>query len=245
VAYNSTEKRVQMRQIILDTETTGFDPRNGDRIIEIGAVELIKRRLTQNNYHQYVFPERSVPQDAIAVHGITDDFLKGKPIFAKIVDDFMTYVQGAELIIHNAPFDVGFINNELALLPNNKWGKIEDHCQITDSLKMARKTYPGQRNSLDALCKRLYIDNSNRTLHGALLDSEILADVYLTMTGGQTALSLSTQTKNTTTSNARQTNLSYENRSSLNILKANQMEQQAHQQKLADISKASGKTLHW
>ncbi len=234
-----------MRQIILDTETTGFDPRNGDRIIEIGAVELIKRRLTQNNYHQYIFPERSVPQDAIAVHGITDDFLKGKPIFAKIVDDFMTYVQGAELIIHNAPFDVGFINNELALLPNNKWGKIEDHCQITDSLKMARKTYPGQRNSLDALCKRLYIDNSNRTLHGALLDSEILTDVYLTMTGGQTALSLSTQTKNTTTNNARQANLSYENRSPLNILKANQIEQQAHQQKLADISKASGKALHW
>ncbi|MCF6345790.1 MAG: DNA polymerase III subunit epsilon [Thiomicrorhabdus sp.] len=234
-----------MRQIILDTETTGFDPRNGDRIIEIGAVELIKRRLTQNNYHQYVFPERSVPQDAIAVHGITDDFLKDKPIFAKIVDDFMTYVQGAELIIHNAPFDVGFINNELALLPNNKWGKIEDHCQITDSLKMARKTYPGQRNSLDALCKRLYIDNSNRTLHGALLDSEILADVYLTMTGGQTALSLSTQTKDNTTNNASQTNLSYKNRSPLNILKANQIEQQAHQQKLVDISSASGKTLQW
>lgn len=245
MAYNSTEKRVKMRQIILDTETTGFDPRNGDRVIEIGAVELIKRRLTQNNYHQYVFPERSVPQDAIAVHGITDDFLKDKPIFAKIVDDFMTYVQGAELIIHNAPFDVGFINNELALLPNNKWGKIEDHCQITDSLKMARKTYPGQRNSLDALCKRLYIDNSNRTLHGALLDSEILADVYLTMTGGQTALSLSTQTKDNTTNNASQTNLSYKNRSPLNILKANQIEQQAHQQKLVDISSASGKTLQW
>jgi len=245
MAYNSTEKRVKMRQIILDTETTGFDPRNGDRIIEIGAVELIKRRLTQNNYHQYVFPERSVPQDAIAVHGITDDFLKDKPIFAKIVDDFMTYVQGAELIIHNAPFDVGFINNELALLPNNKWGKIEDHCQITDSLKMARKTYPGQRNSLDALCKRLYIDNSNRTLHGALLDSEILADVYLTMTGGQTALSLSTQSqKSETEQNTIQT-FNANSRAPLKVLRANDIEQQAHQQKLDAISASSGKSLNW
>ena len=234
-----------MRQIILDTETTGFDPRNGDRIIEIGAVELIKRRLTQNNYHQYVYPERSVPQDAIAVHGITDEFLKDKPLFANEVDDFMAYVQGAELIIHNAPFDVGFINHELALLPNNKWGKIEDHCQITDSLKMARKAYPGQRNSLDALCKRLNIDNSNRTLHGALLDSEILADVYLTMTGGQTALSLSIQSKENSTHNLNQKNVNHEKRPPLNIIKANQTEQQAHQQKLAEISKSSGKILNW
>jgi DNA polymerase-3 subunit epsilon len=234
-----------MRQIILDTETTGFDPKNGDRIIEIGAVELIKRRLTHNNYHQYIFPERSVPQDAIAVHGITDDFLKGKPIFAQIVNDFMEYVKGAELIIHNAPFDVGFINNELALLPNNKWGKIEDHCQITDSLKMARKAYPGQRNSLDALCKRLYIDNSNRTLHGALLDSEILADVYLTMTGGQTALSLNAQTKENNTINTKNPFLSHENRTPLKILRASQTELKMHQQKLDNLSQSSDKTIQW
>ncbi|VAW49374.1 DNA polymerase III epsilon subunit [hydrothermal vent metagenome] len=235
-----------MRQILLDTETTGFDPQNGDRIIEIGAVEMIKRRLTHNNYHQYVFPERSVPQDAIDVHGITDAFLKDKPLFSAIVDDFMAYIQGAEVIIHNAPFDVGFINNELSLLPNNKWGKIEDHCQITDSLKLARKTYPGQRNSLDALCKRLYIDNSNRTLHGALLDSEILADVYLTMTGGQTDLTLShqaTSTQKNTSSLSKTLNL--KNRATLKILRATPAELQAHQQKLADVSNISGKNIDW
>lgn len=234
-----------MRQIILDTETTGFDPHNGDRIIEIGAVELLKRRLTQNNYHQYIFPERSVPQDAIDVHGITDDFLKDKPIFSQIVDDFMEYVKGAELIIHNAPFDVGFINKELSLLPKNKWGKIEEHCQITDSLKMARKTYPGQRNSLDALCKRLYIDNSNRTLHGALLDSEILADVYLTMTGGQTDLSLSSQTEAQKTEQSVIQAFNTKNRAPLKIIRADETEEQAHEQKLALISKASSKTIHW
>ncbi|VAW45576.1 DNA polymerase III epsilon subunit [hydrothermal vent metagenome] len=234
-----------MRQIILDTETTGFNPHNGDRIIEIGAVELLKRRLTQNNYHQYIFPERSVPQDAIDVHGITDDFLKDKPIFSQIVDDFMEYVKDAELIIHNAPFDIGFINKELSLLPNNKWGKIEEHCQITDSLKMARKTYPGQRNSLDALCKRLYIDNSNRTLHGALLDSEILADVYLTMTGGQTDLSLSSQAEVQKTEQTVIQAFNTKNRAPLKIIRADETEQQAHEQKLALISKASNKTIHW
>ncbi len=235
-----------MRQILLDTETTGFDPHNGDRIIEIGAVEMIKRRLTHNNYHQYIYPERSVPQDAIDVHGITDDFLKDKPLFSAVVDDFMEYVQGAELIIHNAPFDVGFINNELSLLPNNKWGKIEDHCQITDSLKLARKTYPGQRNSLDALCKRLYIDNSNRTLHGALLDSEILADVYLTMTGGQTDLTLSHQTdKNKNSKQPLSQTLTLQNRAPLKVLRTTTEELQAHQQKLTDLSKASSKNLNW
>jgi len=230
-----------MRQILLDTETTGFDPHNGDRIIEIGAVELFKRKLTGNNYHQYVYPERTVPQDAIDVHGITDDFLKDKPLFAAVVDDFMEYVQGAELIIHNAPFDVGFINNELALLPHNKWGKIEDHCVITDSLKMARKTYPGQRNSLDA--QRLGIDNSNRTLHGALLDSEILADVYLTMTGGQTALVLNSHSDQEGAALQAQSLAS--NRAPLTILRANKDELIAHQSKLTEISDSIGEQLNW
>jgi len=234
-----------MRQILLDTETTGFDPHNGDRIIEIGAVELIKRRLTNHNYHQYVFPERTVPQEAIEVHGITDDFLKDKPIFSKVADEFMEYVKGAELIIHNAPFDVGFINNELSLLPNNKWGKIEDHCQITDSLKMARKTYPGQRNSLDALCKRLGIDNSNRTLHGALLDSEILADVYLTMTGGQTALLLNSDSGGSHEANGSLKQVALTERAPLKVLKASDEELVSHAQKLEDISKSSGETLNW
>jgi len=234
-----------MRQILLDTETTGFDPHKGDRIIEIGAVELIKRRLTNHNYHQYIFPERSVPQEAIEVHGITDEYLKDKPLFSAIVDDFMEYVQGAELIIHNAPFDVGFINSELAQLPNNKWGKIEDHCTITDSLKMARKTYPGQRNSLDALCKRLGIDNSNRTLHGALLDSEILADVYLTMTGGQTALFASSQSSEESDATNTIKQVSLENRAPLKVLMANEDELVSHNKKLEEISKKSGETISW
>ncbi len=234
-----------MRQILLDTETTGFDPHTGDRIIEIGAVELIKRKLTHNNYHQYVFPERSVPQDAIEVHGITDSFLKGKPLFGAIVDDFMEYVRGAELIIHNAPFDVGFINKELSLLKNNKWGKIEDHCQITDSLKMARKTYPGQRNSLDALCRRLGIDNSNRTLHGALLDSEILADVYLTMTGGQTDLSLNSDSEENDSHNTAVSLANLHNRKPLRVLLANDDELLRHQKKLNSVLKDFPQSNHW
>lgn len=229
-----------MRQILLDTETTGLDAKKGDRIIEIGAVELIKRKLTHNNYHQYVQPERKVPHDAIAVHGITDEFLVGKPIFATIVDDFMEFVKGAELIIHNAPFDTGFINNELALLPKNKWGTIEDHCVITDSLKMARKAFPGQRNSLDALCKRFGIDNSNRTLHGALLDSEILADVYLAITGGQTKLILNQN--NNLDQNIRKLS---GDRKALKVIMANNEELALHQTKLTQIAKKHGKAINW
>lgn len=231
-----------MRQILLDTETTGFDPKNGDRIIEIGAVELVKRKLTHNNYHQYIHPERDVPQDAIEVHGITNEFLADKPVFADIVDAFMQFVTGAELIIHNAPFDVGFINHELAQLPENRWGMIEDHCTITDSLKLARKTYPGQRNSLDALCKRLGIDNSNRTLHGALLDSEILADVYLAMTGGQTDLTLSEHDNG----GAAQSNRPISRKDTpLTIIRASAAELEAHRQKLADISENAKRPIEW
>ena len=165
-------------------------------------------------------------------------------ISSKISDAFMEYVSGAELIIHNAPFDVGFINHELSLLPDNKWGKIEDHCVITDSLKMARKTYPGQRNSLDALCKRLGIDNSNRTLHGALLDSEILADVYLTMTGGQTALLLNADGQNPGESNDNRIAIRSD-RPTLKVLKASDAEILLHQKKLEEISKKSGEQQAW
>ncbi len=230
-----------MRQILLDTETTGFNPKNGDRIIEIGAVEMISRKLSNHNYHQYIQPEREVPEDAIAVHGITDAFLEDKPVIAEIIDDFMEYVKGAELIIHNAPFDVGFINHELSLLSPNKWGTIEDHCKITDSLKMARKAYPRQRVSLDALCKKLGIDNSNRTLHGALLDSEILADVYLLMTGGQTNLSL----KEDEFTNETGINRISSDRPALKILMASSDELANHQTKMAEISKKSGMELNW
>lgn len=230
-----------MRQILLDTETTGFDPKIGDRIIEIGAVELIERKLTSHNYHQYIQPERDVPAEAIEVHGITNEFLVDKPIFEEVVNAFMEYVQGSELIIHNAPFDVAFINHELSMLKPNKWGKIEDHCKITDSLKMARKSYPGQRNSLDALCKRLGIDNSNRTLHGALLDSEILADVYLMMTGGQTNLLLKEDSFTDETNIKRIST----DRNPIKILMATTDELSNHQVKLAEISKKSGTEISW
>ncbi len=189
-----------MRQIVLDTETTGMNKGQanfweGHRIIEIGAVELVRRRLTGEHYHQYLNPEREVDTEALEVHGISNEFLADKPRFADIVDAFMQWIEGAELLIHNASFDVAFINYELSLLgEQNRWGRLEDHCTITDTLALARKQYPGQRASLDALCKRLGIDNSNRTLHGALLDAEILADVYLAMTGGQSALLLDADT---------------------------------------------------
>ncbi len=179
-----------MRQIVLDTETTGLEVSQGHRIIEIGCVELDNRRLTGNHYHQYINPERDIDPGAMEVHGITDEFVADKPVFARIAEDFMEFVRGAELIIHNAPFDVGFLNAELQRLDSG-FPAIEDCCTVIDSLVMARGKHPGQRNNLDALCQRYDVDNSQRDLHGALLDAEILADVYLAMTGGQTTFALS------------------------------------------------------
>lgn len=179
-----------MRQIVLDTETTGIDPKDGHRIVEIGAVELENRQATGRTYHQYLNPERQMDEEVMRIHGITNERIANEPKFEEVVHEFMQFVQGAELLIHNAPFDVGHINAELSRLSNNPWGKLEDHVTITDTLAMAKKNYPGQRNNLDALCKRLFIDNSARTFHGALLDSQILADIYLAMTGGQTGLGL-------------------------------------------------------
>jgi len=176
-----------MRQIVLDTETTGLDPSNGHRIIEIGCVELIDRRHTGNNYHCYINPEREIDDGAVAVHGITNDFLADKPFMRDVNDEFLEYVSGAELVIHNADFDTAFIDAEFSKLEGDL-GKIADHCQILDTLKMARELHPGQKNNLDALCKRYFVDNSQRDLHGALLDARILADVYLAMTGGQGSL---------------------------------------------------------
>jgi DNA polymerase-3 subunit epsilon len=181
-----------MRQVVLDTETTGLEPSAGHRIIEIGCVEIINRRITHNHWHHYIQPDREIDEGAFAVHGISNDFLQDKPRFGELADDFLDYIRGAELIIHNAPFDVGFLNHELALLADNK-PQIGDICSVLDTLVMARQKHPGQKNNLDALCKRYEIDNSARTLHGALLDSEILADVYLIMTGGQTSLSLDSE----------------------------------------------------
>lgn len=176
-----------MRQIILDTETTGLSPEAGHRVIEIGAVEMVDRRLTGNNYHHYINPEREVEAEAFRVHGISNEFLEDKPVFMDLIEAFIAFIDGAELIIHNAPFDVGFLNHEFKLV-SPKYKKIARYCEVLDTLAMARKKHPGQRNSLDALCKRYEVNNENRVLHGALLDAEILADVYLRMTGGQVSL---------------------------------------------------------
>lgn len=178
-----------LRQIVLDTETTGLETSRGHRIIEIGGVELVNRRFTGNTFHKYINPEREIDAGALEVHGISADFLQDKPIFSQVSDEFMTFVKGAELVIHNAPFDVGFLDHELQLLDSD-WGKISEYCSVLDTLTLARKMHPGQRNNLDALCKRYAVDNSSRELHGALLDAEILADVYLLMTGGQVSLGL-------------------------------------------------------
>lgn len=180
-----------LRQVVLDTETTGMNfngaPHIGHNIIEIGAVEVINRRLTGRTFHVYIKPPREVDAEAMQVHGITNEMLADKPAFAEIADEFIEFIKGAELIIHNAPFDVGFIDHEFSFLPNPP-EKVAQMCTVTDSLQLARKMYPGKRNNLDALCDRLGIDNSKRVLHGALLDAEILADVFLMMTGGQIAL---------------------------------------------------------
>jgi DNA polymerase-3 subunit epsilon len=176
-----------VRQIVLDTETTGLDPTKGHRIIEIGCVELINRKRTGNELHQYLQPDREIDPGAIEVHGISNEFLADKPRFEDIVSDFLTYIEGAELIIHNAPFDVGFLDHEFELAGLGQ-GKTQATCDVIDTLVMARRLRPGQKNSLDALCRHYTIDNSQRDLHGALLDAELLAEVYLAMTGGQTAL---------------------------------------------------------
>lgn len=179
-----------MRQIVLDTETTGINPKDGHRIIEIGCVELIDRKVTGNTFHVYINPMRQIEQEAIDVHGITNEDLADKPVFKTIAADFIAFIKGAELIIHNAPFDVGFMDHEFLLADRNA-PKTETFCSIIDTLTMARKMRPGQKNSLDALCKFYQVDNSKRSFHGALLDSELLAEVYLYMTGGQTSLSYS------------------------------------------------------
>lgn len=187
-----------MRQVILDTETTGIDPKDGHRLVEIGAVEMINRRFTGRTYHQYINPERHIDAEVVAVHGIDDAKVANEPVFAEIAEAFWAFIDGAELVIHNAPFDVGFIDHELTMLSQRHkapvLGPVREHCRILDTLVMAREKHPGQRNNLDALCKRYDIDNGHRVLHGALLDAEILAEVYLAMTGGQTALILDADT---------------------------------------------------
>jgi DNA polymerase III subunit epsilon len=233
-----------MRQIVLDTETTGLEVSQGHRIIEIGCVEVINRRLTGNHYHVYINPEREVDQGAIEVHGITNEFLADKPLFAQVAEDFLAFVTGAELVIHNAPFDVGFLNAELqrldAGLPN-----VDTVCGIVDSLVMARRKHPGQRNTLDALCVRYDVDNSSRELHGALLDAEILADVYLMMTGGQTSLSLSDSGSPDDSSESSGDSLRRlpSDRPPLPVLEASAAELRAHEALLDAIADAGGEPV--
>lgn len=241
-----------MRQIVLDTETTGIDPREGHRLIEIGAVELINRRLTGRTYHQYINPEREIEAEAIAIHGITNDRVAYEPVFAEIADEFWAFIRGAELVIHNAPFDVGFMDHEFKWLHDRRGdprlGPVAEHCGILDTLQMARDKHPGQRNSLDALCKRYEIDNGHRVLHGALLDAEILADVYLAMTGGQTALFLDAASSGEGQAQS-QGGLSIRRLSlapgQLRVVLPGEEELAAHRAKLDGIRKAAGGECRW
>ena len=229
-----------MRQIFLDTETTGLSADNGDRIIEIGCVELLHRKLTGNNLHFYVNPERDSHEDALKVHGISNEFLKDKPKFADIADALLDYVQGAEIIIHNASFDIGFLNKELELLGKPAFTTYVQ--SVTDSLAMAKEMFPGKRNSLDALCDRLEVDNSGRTLHGALLDAELLADVYINMTRGQDALLMEVESTDTGHGNAQLADIS---QLKLPVIRATEQELTQHEDVLAQLDKASGGKTVW
>jgi DNA polymerase-3 subunit epsilon len=228
-----------MRQIFLDTETTGLSAANGDRVIEIGCVELINRKLTRNNKHFYLNPERESHEDALKVHGISSEFLKDKPKFADVADEFLSFCADAEIIIHNAPFDLSFLNKELELIGKPSFKGFV--ASVTDTLVMAKEMYPGKRNSLDSLCDRLGVDNSGRTLHGALLDAELLADVYINLTRGQDALLIDGAAGQSADGTVIQIDLS---RFKLDVLLANDQETAAHEDVLNQIDKASkGKTV--
>jgi DNA polymerase-3 subunit epsilon len=235
-----------MRQIVMDTETTGIDPREGHRIIEIGGIELVNRRFTGRTYHQYVNPERDIEAEAVEIHGITNERVANEPVFAQIADELWEFMRGAQLVIHNAPFDVGFFDHEFKLLNAVRGepvlGPVAEHCSVLDTLKMAREMHPGQRNSLDALCKRYDIDNGQRVLHGALLDSEILAEVYLAMTGGQTALSLAGNDEGDGREPGSASGVRRVERNGvpLTVLKPSEAEWQAHQQRLEQIRQSAG-----
>jgi len=234
----------QKRQVVLDTETTGLSTADGNRVIEIGCVEVINRRLTGQTFHQYINPERESEAGALEVHGITTEFLADKPKFEEIVDDFLDFVDGAELVIHNAAFDIGFLDYELSRIKTEK-RRMADVCSVLDTLKLAKDKHPGQKNNLDALCRRYDVDNSNRELHGALLDSEILADVYLAMTGGQVSLSLASEETKQESTDEQELTIPIKDRGPLRVIKANEEELQAHQENLERLDKASGGNCIW
>lgn len=232
-----------MRQVVLDTETTGLEVREGHRLIEIGCVELIDRKPTGRQLHHYINPGRTIDEGAEAVHGITLEFLADKPDFASVKEDIVEFLQDAELIIHNAAFDVGFLDAEFKRARERR--RTQDFCTITDSLALARAKYPGQKNSLDALCKRLGIDNSARTLHGALLDAEILAEVYLALTGGQASLGLDAPEERAATEDRESEMRKVQRPASLRVIEPNEAELSAHEQMLKKLASESGEARHW
>lgn len=243
-----------MRQIVLDTETTGLEPSEGHRIIEIGCVEVVNRRFTGNTYHQYIKPDREIDAAAIEVHGITNEFLADKPGFADVVGDFFEFVRGAELVIHNAAFDVGFLNHEIGRAAQEAEvsaagslpARIEQLCTVIDSLALARSLHPGQKNDLDSLCRRYNVDNSQRTFHGALLDAEILADVYLAMTGGQAVLFEDAYGPSTATAATDEREIRrIHDKPALVVIAANDAELAAHHAWLEEIDKNSGGRCVW
>ncbi len=231
-----------MRQIILDTETTGLEPKQGHRIIEIGCVEVVNRRKTDRMFHQYLNPQRVIEDGAFDVHGLSNEFLADKPLFGDIAQDLIDFVRDSEVIIHNAPFDIAFIDAELKRL-GRQWGQFENYCRVIDTLPMARELHPGQKNSLDALCARYNVDNSQRELHGALLDAQILLDVYLLMTGGQTSLSLEEE-------NSQFDDVEFRlriaaDRAPLRVVPPSTEELKAHRQRLLYIDRESGGNCLW
>ena len=232
-----------MRQIVLDTETTGLEVSQGHRVIEIGCVEIINRKITRRHYHQYINPLREIDKGAMEVHGITNDFLIDKPIFESIYQPFIEFLGGSELIIHNASFDLGFLDAEISKIDPDV-GPLGQRCSVVDSLELARAKHPGQKNSLDALCKRYDVDDSQREFHGALLDAEILADVYLLLTGGQANLGFSVGDE-TSRADIKEARKSKNERGPLTVLKASPDELSYHESKLDSIEKISGKSSVW
>lgn len=233
-----------MRQIVLDTETTGLEPELGHRIIEIGCIEIVNRRITGRNFHRYVNPEREVDQGALAVHGISRADLDGKPRFAEVAHELLEFIAGAELVIHNAAFDVGFLDAELQRVPGES-RRIAALCRVLDTLGMAREMHPGQRNGLDALCKRYFIDNSRREVHGALLDAQLLAEVYLAMTGGQATLALGEADARRADLDAHAVRALVSPAVPLVLIRVSDDEQLAHETMLEAIARASGGRCLW
>ena len=232
-----------MRQVVLDTETTGLEVEQGHRVLELGCVEIIDRKLTRRHLHHYINPQREIDDGALEVHGITREFLADKPRFEEVWSEFLEFVKGAELVIHNAGFDLAFLNHEMQLI-SPSLGKITDYCTVVDSLEIARNKHPGQKNNLDALCKRYSIDNSQRELHGALLDAEILADVYLLMTGGQVTLGLDDVAEGSGMASAGIRRLS-KDRTKLRVIRANDEELALHRQTLNRLENESESGCVW